>query len=202
MQFLKTIILLFFVSFIALTTGKASNIIPDLSHESDEKLRARVQGGLMEFVLGSTLQVLAPYTPKISTSKHYHSDFLAPKTVKGMGTVMIIDGSKEVFFSSNELYSRFRKNAPLLKRGGVDLLLASLMYVSSGYVGYLLGPAYFEFGGEVAFFTTYTILATRGLLDTCSALKQEAQQADVNVIRQWCTDKVKSFWQVQTRVAT
>lgn len=163
---------------------QASLLVPDLSDKTDEDLKRGLQGGVAEFTLGCTLQALSAYTPRISTSKsHRHdSDFLSPKTVNGIGTVMIIDGAKEIFWDTKELYKRLRENSTILKNGLMDLTFAGGIYLTSGYAHTILGPSFSEFGGEVALFATYSLLATRGIYDTCTGLKQIAQQADTSVI--------------------
>lgn len=177
-------IVLAFVSFlITLSPLQSSRLIPDLSEKTEEELRRGIQGGVVEFVLGCTLQALSDYTPRISTIKYRHnSDFLSPKTVNGIGTVMIIDGAKEVFWDTKELYKRARESSGVLKKGLMDMGIAGTIYLTSGYAHTLLGPSFAEFGGEIALFATFSLLATRGIYDTCSGLKEMAQQADPSAL--------------------
>ena len=177
-------IVLTFVSFLmTLHPLQSSRLVPDLSEKTEVELKRGIQGGLTEFTLGCLLQTISPYTPRIS-SQHFRGapDFLSPKTVNGIGTVMIIDGAKEVFWDTKELYKRVRQNTTFLKKGLMDLSFATCIYMTSGYAHTLLGPSFSEFGGEVALFATYSILATRGIYDTCTDLKEMAQQADTSAL--------------------
>ncbi len=177
-------ILLTFVGFfISLQSLQATLLVPDLSEKTEEELKRGIQGGVTEFVLGCSLQALSDYTPSISTSHRYrhNSDFLSPKTVNGIGTIMIIDGAKEVFWDTKELYKRARDNSSILKKGLMDLGIAGTIYLTSGYAHTLLGSSFAEFGGEVALFATFSLLATRGIYDTSTGLKEMARQTDTSV---------------------
>ncbi|HBN22692.1 MAG TPA: hypothetical protein DD412_05585 [Holosporales bacterium] len=161
--------------------------MPDLSEKTDEELKRGLQGGITEFTLGCALQALSDYTPRISTSKshRYDSDFLSPKTINGIGTVIIIDGAKEVFWDIKELYKRIREHSTVLNKGLMDLSFATCIYLTSSYAHIILGSSFSEFGGEVALFATYSLLATRGIYDTCTGLKEMAQQADTSVLSRY-----------------
>lgn len=176
------ILSIFFSVFATMQILHAANIFPDLSEASDEQLSKSLRGAGSEFLIGCSLQVLSPYTPTINTSQYSRgeSEVFSPKSVKVIGSVMFIDGAKEIFFCTSEYYKRIRKNSSLLKKGAMDLGFATTIYITSEYVPYILGASFSELGGPIALCTLYSFLSIRGLKDTCSALKNLAEEANTS----------------------
>lgn len=171
-------------------TAKTIDVNPDLSDLSDGELHKRIKKSAAEFAIGVSFQYLSKYTPTLSVRNHQDTELFSEKVINGMGAAMIIDGSKEFFFCSNEVYKRFRKDSPLLTKGLMDLSLATTIYMSAGYVPFFLGDTLSQFGGESALTVLYSIVALRGVKDTSLALIEQAGELSAIEL----TNGLRSFY--------
>ena len=171
-------------------TAKTIDVYPDLSDLSEGELHKRIKKSTAEFAIGMSFQYLSKYTPTLSVRNHQDTELFSEKVINGMGAAMIIDGSKEFFFCSNEVYKRFRKNSPLLTKGLVDLSLATMIYMSSGYAPFFLRGTLSQFGGESALKILYSVVALRGVKDTSLALIEQAGELSTIEL----TNGLRSFY--------
>lgn len=142
------------------------NVFPDLSGATDEELTRKVKSGVAEIFIGLSLEGVSPYVPRISGNinpSHYEKESFGPRTVKGMGAVLLINGTKDLFFGAKEKYSRYWTTLSDVKKRISDLTIASSIYCVSAYMPSVLYAPYLELGGQGAAFILVSFTALRGL---------------------------------------
>ena len=145
---------------------------PDYSNLSDTEINKKIKGGFVDAAMGLTLETASAYVPRISPKyMSGNTEFLTPQTVKGLGNVILISGVKELFFASKEKYARYRNKLGELPKGGLDLGLASAVYVSAYHMPYLLNEPFVLLGGQGGCIILYSFLALRGIQHATLGLK-------------------------------
>lgn len=166
MEFLKKQISLILLIGTLSTTHSAENVFPDLSTTSDEHLSKIIKSGVAEVCIGLTLEGISPYIPKISgqiNTTQISRESFGPQTVKGMGTVLLINGTKDLFFGAKEKYSRLWTTLSDSNKGLLDLTTAASLYCLTNYMPNTLYTPYLELGGQGAAFMLISFTSVRGL---------------------------------------
>src|SRR5207245_2502338 len=171
--------------------------------ETDAALTKTIKRGLAGVVLGTSLQGLSPYIPNVighAYPRDVNREILGPKTVKGMGAALAINGAKDLFFATKEKYSRSWRSWNDLKKGAVDLGVSTTIYISSYYLPGFLSDPYIELGGQGAALMLSSFLALRGLKYVVGGLEEAFVNADLMQIYTTTKSRVLScFKKVKAR---
>lgn len=148
------------------TANSTDNVFPDFSMATDEQLTKTIKSGVAEIGLGLGLEYISSYVPQFSGQIHRtqaNKESFGPKTVKGMGTVLLINGTKDLFFGTKEKYSRFWSTLSDFNKGFLDLTMASSIYGLTNYMPNIFYTPYLELGGQGAALILISYTSIRGL---------------------------------------
>jgi len=161
-----------FIAFLIPTVSECMGVFPDLSRESDEQLTRRVKKGVAEVTIGMGLQTASHWVPKLNAPSYGNLDreTFGPRTVRGMGSAMVITGARDLFFGLKEKYTRHWITLDDMHKGGLDLATALLIYGSSSYMPGFFYEPFLELGGQGASTLLCSYIAMRGLNHTTKAL--------------------------------
>ena len=154
------------VSFIFLilsspVVGMQGNLLPDYSQETDANLTIRIKKGVAEVGMGAFLECASSFVPRVGPVvgvRDPEREFFGPKTVKGVGTLLVLNGAKDVFFGSKEQYTRFWAKLSDIQKGTLGLGTTVVIFVGSSYLPRVLYNPYMELGGQGAAILLYSYL--------------------------------------------
>ena len=161
--------------------GMQGNLLPDLSQETDANLTVRIKKGVAEVGMGGFLEWASSFVPRVGPVvgvRDPEREIFGPKTIKGAGTLLVLNGAKEVFFGSKEKYTRLWATLSDIQKGTLDLGTTAFIFVGSAYLPRVLYNPYMELGGQGAAILLYSYLGLRGLKHLTAGLAHRFAHTD------------------------
>ncbi len=183
-DYVRLPLIVFFLSFCSSICIFASSPFPDYSGLSDAEVTKMMKSGVVELSIGLSIENLSTYVPKTSTYTRNASDILTPAAVYGIGNLMVLTGSKNLFFATKEKYNRYRESLSKLPQGIMDLCGATISYGAAYYMLSFLNEPFVQLGGQAGCIILYSFLALRGLNLTAVGLKEFLVEMDANKLKE------------------